>query len=104
MNLNEIQSVRGNDKRDISSPLIVSNKVILTKGDKMSFGMLEDLQGKLVYHFSKVFAEYEHLLSQDDPVVMTGYVNLSESPESFSTKDSKIKNETENRVSGVKLI
>ncbi|MAW07744.1 MAG: DNA polymerase III subunit alpha [Halobacteriovoraceae bacterium] len=107
MNLNDIQSVRGNDKRDmIVAGMIVSNKVILTKkGDKMSFGMLEDLQGKIeCIIFPKVFAEYEHLLSQDDPVVMTGYVNLSESPRKFfPQKIQKLKNETENRVSGVRV-
>ena len=89
MNLNEVQEVSGNDKRDmIVAGMIVTNKTILTKkGDKMSFAMLEDLHGKIeCIVFPRVFAEYEELLKSDDPVVMTGQVNLAEEPRKFFLK------------------
>ena len=107
MNLNEIQEVSGSDKRDmIVAGMVVTNKTILTKkGDKMSFAMLEDLSGKIeCIVFPRVFSEYEELLKSDDPVVMTGYVNLTEQPRKFfPQKIQKLKAEAESRVTGVRV-
>jgi len=107
MNLNEIQEISGSDKRDmIVAGMIVTNKTILTKkGDKMSFAMLEDLHGKIeCIVFPRVFAEYEELLKSDDPVVMTGYANLTEQPRKFfPQKIQKLKVEAETRVTGVRV-
>jgi DNA polymerase-3 subunit alpha len=107
MNLNEIQEVSGSDKRDmIVAGMVVTNKTILTKkGDKMSFAMLEDLHGKIeCIVFPRVFAEFEELLKSDDPVVMTGQVNLAEEPRKFfPQKIQKLKAEAESRVTGVRV-
>ena len=53
--------------------------------------------------FPRTFAEYETILGEDDPVTMTGQVNLDESLENFPTKIEKLKQEAETRVSGVRV-
>ena len=45
--------------------------------------------------FSEPLHEYEGILGEDDPVVMTGQVNLDENPRSFSSKIEKLKQEAE---------
>jgi len=71
----------------------------------MCFAQLEDLHGKIeCIVFPRTFAEYEGILGEDDPVVMTGQVNLDESPRKFfPTKIEKLKQEAESRVSGVRV-
>ena len=70
----------------------------------MSFAMLEDLLEKLSASYFLEFSEYEELLKSDDPVVMTGYVNLTEQPRKFfPQKIQKLKAEAETRVTGVRV-
>ena len=107
MNLSQIQDIPGDSKRDVViAGLITSKKNILTKkGDKMCFAQLEDLNGKIeCIVFPRVFAENEQILSETDPVVMTGQVNLAEHPRKFfPQKIEKLKKEAETRVSGVRI-
>jgi len=106
-NLYDLQDLQGSGKRDmIIAGMITTRKNILTKkGDKMCFAQLEDLHGKIeCIVFPRTFAEYEGILGEDDPVVMTGQVNLDESPRKFfPTKIEKLKQEAESRVSGVRV-
>lgn len=65
--------------------LIVEMKSILTKkGDRMAFATLEDLSGKIeCVFFPKVYAECFELLEDDEPIVVEGYVRLSDERRSF---------------------
>ena len=86
--------------------LITSRKNIITKkGDKMCFANLEDLTGKIeCIIFPKTFAEYEDLLAGDDPLIMEGEINLSEEPRKFfPAKIQKLKDQAEERVTGVRI-
>ncbi len=108
MKINEVQDALGNDKeRSMSlSGRITSKKVILTKkGDKMCFANLEDLSGKIeCIIFPRVFAENEELLNTDEPFLIEGKVNLSENPRKFiAEKIHKLKDQSENRVTGVRV-
>jgi DNA polymerase III subunit alpha len=106
-NLHDLQDLQGSGKRDmIIAGMITTRKNILTKkGDKMCFAQLEDLHGKVeCIVFPRTFAEYEEILGEDDPLVITGQVNLDESPRKFfPTKIEKLKQEAETRVSGVRV-
>ena len=86
--------------------LVTENKVIMTKkGDKMSFVTLEDLTGKIeCLFFPKVYAEYQQFLAGDEPLLLHGYVSLSEDPKKFfPTKVSLLKDETDERVTSVRI-
>jgi DNA polymerase-3 subunit alpha len=86
--------------------LISESKVILTKkGDKMAFVTLEDLTGKIeCLFFPKIFAEFQQFLSMDEPLIMNGYVNLSEDVKKFfPTKISLLKDESDERVTSVRV-
>lgn len=83
-----------------------SIKSLLTKkGDRMAFATLEDCSGKIeCIIFPKIYDQYFELLDKDDPVVLTGRVNLNEEPRKFfPQKIQLLKNETENRVYGVQV-
>lgn len=107
MSLAEIQDIKGQDKRDFTvGGMISEKKVILTKkGDKMCFATLEDHSGKIeCLVFPRVFAEYEALLQSEEPIMMMGQVNLSEEPRKFfPTKIQKLKDQAEERVTGVRI-
>jgi DNA polymerase-3 subunit alpha len=86
--------------------LISESKVILTKkGDKMAFVTLEDLTGKIeCLFFPKIFTEFQQYLSMDEPLIMNGYVNLSEDVKKFfPTKISLLKDESDERVTSVRI-
>jgi DNA polymerase-3 subunit alpha len=86
--------------------MISENKVIMTKkGDKMSFVTLEDLSGKIeCLFFPKVYAEYQQFLGIDEPLLLQGYVSLSEDPKKFfPTKVSFLKDESDERVTSVRV-
>jgi DNA polymerase-3 subunit alpha len=90
----------------VISGLVVENKVILTKkGDKMSFVTLEDLTGKIeCLFFPKVYAEFGQFLTMDEPLIMSGYVNLAEDPKKFMpTKVSLLKEQSEERVTSIRV-
>lgn len=86
--------------------MVSESKVILTKkGDKMAFVTFEDLTGKIeCLFFPKVFAEFQELLSTDEPLLIHGAVSLSEDPKKFfPRKISLLKNESDERVTSVRV-
>lgn len=105
--LADIHEMLGEGKRDFTlGGMIREQKVILTKkGDKMAFLTLEDLSGTMeCLVFPRVYAEYVDLLASDEPVIMTGQVNLSENPRKFfPQKILKLKDQAEERVTGVRI-
>lgn len=107
MGIAQVQNQDGEGKRDmVLGGLISGQKKILTKkGDRMCFATLEDLSGKIeCIVFPKVFTENEDILATDDPVIMSGKVNLSENPRKFfPEKIQKLKDQAEDRVSGVRI-
>ncbi len=107
MPISQIQSFDGQGKRDmILAGMIVEKKDIMTKkGDRMCFATLEDLTGKIeCIVFPKTFAEFSELLSTDEPIILTGQVNLSEEPRKFfPSKIQKLKEEAEQRVTSVRI-
>jgi DNA polymerase-3 subunit alpha len=90
----------------IIAGMISESKVILTKkGDKMAFITFEDLSGKIeTLFFPKTYAEFAPFLTMDEPLLLTGYVNLSEDPKKFfPTKVSLLKDESDDRVTSVRI-
>lgn len=86
--------------------MITENKVIMTKkGDKMSFVTFEDLSGKIeCLFFPRIFAEYQQFLTSDEPLIMSGVVNLAEDPKKFyPNKVSFLKDESDERVTSVRV-
>jgi DNA polymerase III subunit alpha len=106
-NLADIHTVMGEGKRDFTlGGMIMEKKAILTKkGDKMCFLTLEDLTGKIeCIVFPRTYQEYEEILSSEEPLIMTGQVNLSESPRKFfPAKILNLKDQAEDRVTGVRI-
>lgn len=107
MSVSEVHELAGGDKREMMlAGLISGRKNILTKkGDKMCFATLEDLTGKIeCIVFPRTFAEYEEILGGDEPLIMEGQVNLAEEPRKFfPTKIQKLKDQAEERVTGVRI-
>lgn len=90
----------------IIAGMVSESKVILTKkGDKMAFVTFEDLTGKIeTLFFPKTYAEFAPFLTMDEPLLLTGYVNLSEDPKKFfPTKVSLLKDESDDRVTSVRI-
>lgn len=85
--------------------MISESKIILTKkGDKMAFVTLEDLHGKIeCLFFPKIFAEFQHFLTGDEPLIMSGYVSLEDVKKFFPTKISLLKDESDERVTSVRI-
>jgi DNA polymerase-3 subunit alpha len=85
--------------------LISESKVILTKkGDKMAFVTVEDLHGKIeCLFFPKIFAEFQQFLTLDEPLILSGYVSLEDVKKFFPTKVSFLKDESEDRVTSVRV-
>ena len=71
----------------------------------MAFAALEDLSGKIeIIVFPKVYEEFAEILNTEDPVVMSGFVNLAEEPRKFfPSKITYLKEQAESRVSGVRI-
>ncbi len=107
MEISQVHDLVGQDKREmVLAGMIVGRKNILTKkGDKMCFATLEDLSGKIeLIVFPKTFAENEEILASDEPMIVMGQVNLSEEPRKFfPTKFQKLKDQAEERVTGVRI-
>lgn len=107
MEISKVQDVDGSDKREMTlAGLFTSKKVIISKkGDKMAFATLEDLSGKIeCIIFPRTFAEYTELIQSDDPVVVSGFVNLSEEPRKmFPSKIVEFKNVADQKVSGMRV-
>ncbi len=110
MNIKQVQELQGQDKRDlVLAGMITGKKNIITKkGDKMCFATLEDLEGKMeCIVFPKVYQEIEAMLTElkeDEPVVISGHVNLSEEPRKFfPNKITKLDDQVDESVSGVRV-
>ncbi|MCF8059400.1 MAG: DNA polymerase III subunit alpha [Bacteriovoracaceae bacterium] len=103
----ELNDMHGEGKRDMTlAGMITAAKQIITKkGDRMCFATLEDLSGKIeCIVFPKVYAEFEELLASDEALILQGQVNLSEEPRKFfPTKILRMKDEAEERVTGVRI-
>ncbi|EQC52595.1 DNA polymerase III subunit alpha [Bacteriovorax sp. DB6_IX] len=107
MPIAQIHDIDGQAKRDmVVAGMIVEKKDIMTKkGDRMCFATLEDMTGKIeCIVFPKTFAEFNELLSSDEPLIMTGQVNLAEEPRKFfPSKVQKLKDQAEQRVTSVRI-
>ncbi len=107
MSISRVHEVTGGDKRDvILAGMITEKKNIITKkGAKMCFATLEDLTGKIeCIVFPKTFEEYEEILDTDEPLIMSGNVNLLEEPRKFfPSKVQKLKDQAEERVTSVRI-
>ena len=104
----QVQDFLGSDqKRSMTlAGRFTSKKVILTKkGDKMCFAQLEDLTGKIeCIVFPRAFAEFEAIISSDEPVIIEGVVNLQESPRKIlADKIYRLKEHSENKITGVRI-
>lgn len=104
------RDARVNDpsKRNLTIAGIISEKkVIMTKkGDKMAFVTIEDLSSKIeCIMFPKTYSEYfEYLENGDEPVVLAGYVRLSDDRRSFYVNSMRaLTDESDERVSAVRI-
>lgn len=110
MSIKQVHEMEGQDKRDlVLAGMITGKKNIITKkGDKMCFATLEDLEGKMeCIVFPKVYQEIEAMLTElkdDEPVILSGHVNLSEEPRKFfPNKIQKLDDQVDESVSGVRV-
>ncbi len=88
------------------SGMLTQIKPLLTKkGERMAFATLEDLSGKIeCIFFPKMYAEFAELITADEPVVLSGHVNLAEEPRKFfPMKVSRLKEQAEERVTAVRI-
>jgi len=86
--------------------MISESKIIVTKkGDKMAFVTFEDLSGKIeCLFFPRVFAEFQEFLTMDEPLILSGVVNLAEDPKKFyPSKVALLKDESDDRVTSVRV-
>jgi DNA polymerase-3 subunit alpha len=107
MPISQVADMLGEEKREMTLAGMISGRkpIITKKGDRMCFANLEDLTGKIeCIIFPKTFAEYEELLATDEALIMIGNVNLSEEPRKFfPSKIMKLKDQAEERVTGVRI-
>ena len=107
VDLKLIHELSGNGKREMILAGLISRKkeLITKKGDRMAFATLEDLSGRIeCIIFPKTFLEFEELLKNDDPLVMSGQVNLDESPRKFfPSKIRKLEDQTDQQVKEVQV-
>lgn len=102
---------RGQQEDPSRRPMVLGGmintvKTIITKkGDKMAFMNLEDLSGKIeCLLFPRIYAEVFEMLGVDEPVLITGHVNLSEDPKKFfPEKISLLKDASDDRVTAVRV-
>ena len=103
---------RGAQKNDPSkrnmtiAGMISEKKVIMTKkGDKMAFVTIEDLSGKIeCIFFPKAYMESFEILESDEPIVLSGYVRLSDDRRSFYVNKIRLlTDESDERVSAVRI-
>jgi DNA polymerase-3 subunit alpha len=90
----------------VLSGLVANLKPIVTKkGDKMVFFDLEDLSGKIeVVVFPKTYAQFQTLIHTQDPLMVSGTVNLAEEPRKLiAEKFSPLKEAANDRVTAVRI-
>jgi len=94
-------------KRNLTIAGMISEKKIINtkKGDKMAFMTIEDLSGKIeCILFPKTYAECFEAIETDEPIVLTGYVRLSDDRRSFYVNSCRdLTDESEDRVSAVRI-
>ncbi len=94
-------------KRNLTIAGLVSEmKVIITKkGDKMAFVTIEDLSGKIeCIFFPKAYMENFEVLEGGEPIVLNGYVRLSDDRRSFYVNGAKLlTDESDDKVSEVRI-
>jgi DNA polymerase-3 subunit alpha len=86
--------------------MISEKRIIMTKkGDKMAFVTIEDLSGKIeCILFPKSYMENFEVLESEDPIVLSGYVRLSDDRRSFFVdKVRELTDESDERVSAVRI-
>ncbi len=86
--------------------LVTSKKIFINKkGEKMAFITLADLSGSIeCVIFAKTYAEYAAFLEGDEPVIVSGFVSLSEDPKKMlPNKFQFLKEESEERVKAVRV-
>ena len=86
--------------------MISEKRIIMTKkGDKMAFVTIEDLSGKIeCILFPKSYMENFEALECEDPIVLSGYVRLSDDRRSFFVdKVRELTDESDERVSAVRI-
>ncbi|MCB9091132.1 MAG: DNA polymerase III subunit alpha [Halobacteriovoraceae bacterium] len=107
MNIQKVKEIEGRDKREVVlAGMLTSERVFISKkGDKMAFATLEDLSGKIdCILFPRTYAEYEHYLDSEDPLILSGVVNLAEDPRKFfPSKIHKLSEKAETNVSTVRI-
>ena len=98
---------RDPSRRNLTIAGLVSEmKVIMTKkGDKMAFVTLEDLSGKIeCIFFPKAYAENFEALESKEPIVIDGYVRLSDDRRSVYVNQAKfITDDTDDKVQEVRI-
>jgi DNA polymerase-3 subunit alpha len=94
-------------KRNLTIAGIISEKkVIMTKkGDKMAFVTIEDLTSKIeCIFFPKSYMENFEMLELEDPIVLNGYVRLSDDRRSFYVnRVRELTDESDDRVTAVRI-
>ncbi len=94
-------------KRNLTiAGMISEKKAIMTKkGDRMAFITIEDLSGKIeCIFFPKAYAENFEFLETDEPIVLSGYVRLSDDKRSFYVNQVRaVTDESDARVSAVRI-
>ena len=71
----------------------------------MAFVVIEDLSGKIeCIFFPKAYNDYFELLESDEPIVLNGYVRLSDDKRSFYVNQVRaVADESDERVSAVRI-
>jgi DNA polymerase-3 subunit alpha len=94
-------------KRNMTIAGMISEmKVIMTKkGDKMAFVTIEDLSGKIeCIFFPRAYMECFEVLESDEPLVLSGYVRLSDDRRSYYVNSVReVSDESDDRVSAVRI-
>lgn len=94
-------------KRNLTIAGMISEKKIINtkKGDKMAFVTIEDLSGKIeCIFFPKSYMENFEALESDEPLVLGGYVRLSDDRRSFYVNRVRpLTDESDERVSAVRI-
>jgi DNA polymerase-3 subunit alpha len=107
MGIADVHEVKGDSKREMVLVGMISElKVLMTKkGDKMAFAMLEGLDGKIeCVIFPRTYSEFEPLLGTDEPLLISGAVNLAENPRKFfPTKITKLESQADTSIKNITI-
>jgi DNA polymerase-3 subunit alpha len=97
----------GDGKREIQlAGMFTAHKALMTKkGDKMGFATLSDMTAKMeCVVFPKTYEEFSHCLVTDEAYVLSGTLNLSETPRKFFPRTIiPLSKYVEDKVESIKL-